>query len=238
MRRPTGVTSAAYRTLERIVREGASFRTHRRVRQSMRGGTCALKTEKMSRGSVHIKSFRVQNFRRLKNVRVDLDKKTTIFVGANNSGKTSATHVFQRFLDPKVRFQIYDFAADCWEEFSNFDPVNGNADLELPKIYFDLWFEVDDDNVHRVLDLLPGLDWNGEPVGLRMVYAPKDPSSLVVNYQQACGERKLPQGNSNAAYKPWPMDLMDYLSKRLTSEYEIKYYVLSRIECFWGRRES
>ncbi len=180
---------------------------------------------------MHIKSFRVQNFRRLKNVRVDLDKKTTIFVGANNSGKTSATHVFQRFLDPKVRFQIYDFAADCWEEFSNFDPVNGNADLELPKIYFDLWFEVDDDNVHRVLDLLPGLDWNGEPVGLRMVYAPKDPSSLVVNYQQACGERKLPQGNSNAAYKPWPMDLMDYLSKRLTSEYEIKYYVLDERQC-------
>ncbi|WP_416211520.1 AAA family ATPase, partial [Frankia sp. Cas3] len=40
---------------------------------------------------MHLRSFAVRNFRRLKNVSVDLDEKTTIFVGANNSGKTSAT---------------------------------------------------------------------------------------------------------------------------------------------------
>ncbi|WP_212672605.1 ATP-dependent endonuclease [Streptomyces sp. A2-16] len=186
---------------------------------------------KMSRDSVHIKSFRVQNFRRLKNVRVDLDKQTTIFVGANNSGKTSATHVFQRFLDPKVRFQIYDFSADCWDTFNSFDPVTGDAESDLPKIYFDLWFEVDDDNMHRVLDLLPGLDWDGEPVGLRMIYAPRDPSSLVANYQKSRKDRKLPDEHSDGAYKPWPLDLTDYLTKRLTSEYEVKYYVLDARQC-------
>ncbi|WP_316740042.1 ATP-dependent endonuclease [Streptomyces sp. MK7] len=180
---------------------------------------------------MHIKAFRVQNFRRLKNVRVDLDQKTTIFVGANNSGKTSATHVFQRFLDPKVRFQIYDFAADCWETFNRLDPDAVDAEMDLPKIYFDLWFEVDDENVHRVLDLLPGLDWDGEPVGIRMVYAPRDSFSVLKNYQQARKERKLPKDNPGAAYKPWPVDLTDYLSKRLTSEYEIKYYVLDERQC-------
>jgi predicted ATP-dependent endonuclease of OLD family len=178
---------------------------------------------------LRIKSFRVQNFRRLKNVRVDLDAKTTIFVGANNSGKTSATHVFQRFLDPRVRFQIYDFAADCWETFSRFDPEADNADINFPEINFDLWFEVDDDNVHRVLDLLPGLDWNGEPVGLRMVYGPKDSFSLIERYKKARNERKLPQ--EGGTYKPWPTDLMDYLKKTLTSEYEIKYYVLDARQC-------
>ncbi|GAA2446816.1 ATP-dependent endonuclease [Streptomyces glaucus] len=180
---------------------------------------------------MHIKSFRVQNFRRLKNVRVDLDEQTTIFVGANNSGKTSATHVFQRFLDPKVRFQIYDFTADCWDAFNNFDPAVGDAESELPKIYFDLWFEVDDDNMHRVLDFLPGLDWNGEPVGLRMVYAPRDPSSLVANYQKSRMDRKLRDDGPEGAYKPWPLNLTDYLTKRLTSEYEIKYYVLDARQC-------
>ncbi|MFE1015708.1 ATP-dependent endonuclease [Streptomyces sp. NPDC058794] len=180
---------------------------------------------------MHIRSFRVQNFRRLKNVRVDLDDKTTIFVGANNSGKTSATHVFQRFLDPKVRFQVYDFSADCWEQFSRFEPDFGNAESDLPKIFFDLWFEVDDANVHRVLDLLPGLDWDGEPVGLRMAYEPRDPFSLVESYRRARNERRLPQGGEDGAYRPWPKDLMDYLSKRLTSEYEIKYYVLDERQC-------
>ncbi|MFF9101595.1 ATP-dependent endonuclease [Streptomyces rubrogriseus] len=180
---------------------------------------------------MHIKSFRVQNFRRLKNVRVDLDKETTIFVGANNSGKTSATHVFQRFLDPKVRFQIYDFTADCWDKFNRFDPTTSSAETDLPKIYFDLWFEVDDDNVHRVLDLLPGLDWNGEPVGVRMVYEPRNPSSLVANYHDARKEWNLSAEKSEATYKPWPQNLTDYLRKRLTNEYETNYYVLDARQC-------
>lgn len=175
---------------------------------------------------MHIKSFRVENFRRLKRVRVDLDEETTIFVGANNSGKTSATHVFQRFLEPKAQFQIYDFTADCWDMFNSLDPATDNPENDLPKIYFDLWFDVDDDNVHRVIDLLPGLDWNGEPVGVRMVYAPKDPSVLMTHYLEASIGAKLPEDKADASYKPWPQNLTDYLNKRLLHEYEIKYYVL------------
>ena len=180
---------------------------------------------------MHIRSFRVENFRRLKNVRVDLDEKTTIFVGANNSGKTSATHVFQRFLEPKAQFQIYDFTADCWETFNSFDPATGNAETDLPKIYFDLWFDVNDDNVHRVIDLLPGLDWNGEPVGVRMVYAPRDASALMANYHEARKVAKLPDDKPDASYKPWPQNLSDYLTKRLMPEYEIKYYILDARQC-------
>ena len=180
---------------------------------------------------MHIKSFRVENFRRLKNVRVDLDKKTTIFVGANNSGKTSATHVFQLFLEPRAHFQIYDFTADCWDAFNSFDPATGDAEKDLPKIYFDLWFDVDDENVHRVIDLLPGLDWNGAPVGVRMVYAPRDSSALIAHYQEARKGAELPENKPNASYKPWPQNLTDYLTKRLIDEYEIKYYVLDTRQC-------
>lgn len=32
----------------------------------------------------------IQNFRKLKQCRIDLSEETTLFVGANNSGKTSA----------------------------------------------------------------------------------------------------------------------------------------------------
>ncbi|WP_183578107.1 AAA family ATPase [Mucilaginibacter sp. X5P1] len=51
---------------------------------------------------MHLQSISVKNFRRLKDVRIDLEKETLIFVGSNNSGKTSATYILHRFLDPKL----------------------------------------------------------------------------------------------------------------------------------------
>jgi predicted ATP-dependent endonuclease of OLD family len=181
---------------------------------------------------VRVKSFRIKNFRRLKDVRVDLDPETTIFVGANNSGKTSATHIFQLFLEPsKSHFQIYDFTADCWNEFDTFDVSEGNPDTDLPQIVFDLWFEVDDENVHRVVDLLPSLNWTDEPVGVRMVYAPRDGDRLVANYQEAVKAAAPKSGANPGSYKPWPQSLTDYLTKRLTNEYEIKYYLLDANQC-------
>lgn len=44
---------------------------------------------------MHIKFVEIQNFRKLKSCRVDFEEETTVFVGANNSGKTSAMHGFQ-----------------------------------------------------------------------------------------------------------------------------------------------
>lgn len=183
-------------------------------------------------GWVHVKSFRIKNFRRLKDVRIDLDPQTTIFVGANNSGKTSATHIFQRFLEPrKSHFQIYDFTADCWLRFDTFDTSSGNPDADLPQIVFDLWFEVDHENVHRVVELLPSLNWNEEPVGVRMMYAPRDGDALVANYLEAVELANPPSGAELGSYKPWPQSLTDYLTKRLTNEYEIKYYLLDANRC-------
>ena len=39
---------------------------------------------------MNIQTINVQNFRKLLQCRIDASEKTTIFVGANNSGKTSA----------------------------------------------------------------------------------------------------------------------------------------------------
>ncbi len=40
----------------------------------------------------------IRNFRRLESVTIDIEDKETIFVGPNNSGKTSATAIFRTFL--------------------------------------------------------------------------------------------------------------------------------------------
>src|SRR4051812_30038943 len=110
---------------------------------------------------MHVKSFHITNFRRHKNVTVELDPETTVFVGANNSGKTSSTHIFQLFLgDSKGSFSIYDFSASCWEKLNLAGESRSLADL--PTISLDIWFEIDDENVHRIADFLPSLDWNRE----------------------------------------------------------------------------
>ena len=46
----------------------------------------------------------IQNFRKLKNCRIDFADKQTVLVGANNSGKTSATDALICFLDKVKNF--------------------------------------------------------------------------------------------------------------------------------------
>jgi len=48
---------------------------------------------------MHISALRINNFRRLKNVLLDLAEDISILVGANNSGKTSAAHALQLFVN-------------------------------------------------------------------------------------------------------------------------------------------
>ena len=190
-----------------------------------------LATAEHSGHSMYLKTFRVANFRRLHDVRVDLDDDTTIFVGANNSGKTSATHVFRAFLG-KTRgaFQIYDFSARCWPIFDDFDPESGDPETDLPRITLDLWFAVDEANLHRVVELLPDLDWNDEPVGLRVQFAPRDSEQLKLRYVEARATRGQSE-QEDSSWRPWPQNFTEYLTRRLKSEYDIRYFVLDHRRC-------
>lgn len=184
---------------------------------------------------MHLLSFHVSNFRRLKDVHVDLDPVTSIFVGSNNSGKTSATHIFESFLEPsRERFSVHDFSADCW---GLFDQVGDGATPEgksLPTIDLDLWFQVEaTDLLHRISALLPGLNWSTVPVGVRMEFAPKDEAELLVHFREAknkAGKSVIPRQDGSPGYHPWPQTLTDYLKKRLNEEYKVFYYVLDRNE--------
>jgi hypothetical protein len=48
--------------------------------------------------TMRIETLRIRNFRRLKDVQIDPASDISIFVGANNSGKTSASHALQLFM--------------------------------------------------------------------------------------------------------------------------------------------
>ena len=64
---------------------------------------------------MHIAHLEIANFRKLLSVRIDLADKTTLFVGANNSGKTSAMLALRRFLAKRGRtFEKHDLTLCHW----------------------------------------------------------------------------------------------------------------------------
>jgi predicted ATP-dependent endonuclease of OLD family len=60
---------------------------------------------------MRIEAIELANFRKLKAVRVELSDQTTVLVGANNSGKTSAMLALRYFLVERERgcFSFNDF---------------------------------------------------------------------------------------------------------------------------------
>lgn len=47
---------------------------------------------------MHLHSYRLKNYRRLQDAHIELADDISIFVGSNNSGKTSATQAIHAFI--------------------------------------------------------------------------------------------------------------------------------------------
>lgn len=175
---------------------------------------------------MHLKKLAVRNFRRLRNVVIDLASDISIFVGANNSGKTSVGHALQLFTG-SGRFNIHDFSAELWADIVAFGEGDGEA--SLPTMEIDVWFEIGPDDVHRVIDLLPSLAWEGKLVGMRVAYAPINPAATHARYVEV-RQRVLDavaKGEDGApAFDPSPRNLREFLRDRLHDEYELRYFVL------------
>lgn len=177
---------------------------------------------------MHIHALRIKNFRRLRDVQIDLNSDISIFVGANNSGKTSTAQALQLFTAAsRDRFSIHDFNSECWGEIDAFGDQKEGA--ILPRISIDIWFHVEAADLHRVVDLLPSLSWEGSLVGLRIEFGASDETALLTCFNEARAKAKknirLGQ-NGNADYHPLPRTLCEYLEDNLRREFELRYYVL------------
>ena len=175
---------------------------------------------------MHLKKLAVRNFRRLQDVVIDLASDISIFVGANNSGKTSVGHALQLFTG-HGRFNVHDFSAELWPSIIAFGA--GEGDAALPTVEVDIWLEIGAEDVHRAIDLLPSLAWEGTLVGMRVAYAPIDPEATRTRYTDA-RERGLAAVDRNEhdvpVFDPAPRHLRDYLRDHLNEEYELRYFVL------------
>lgn len=188
---------------------------------------------------MHIASIKIRNYRRLRDVTIDLADDISIFVGANNSGKTSACQALQLFAaSSRDRFSVHDFNAESWASIVAFGEREPHA--ALPSISLDIWFHVEADDLHRVVDLLPSLTWQGTLVGLRVEFAASDETALLDNFDNARERARAsirPGGYGASPYHPWPRDLREYLDENLRREFELRYYVLDHAQFDASRNE-
>jgi len=186
---------------------------------------------------MHLHSYRIRNYRRLRDVHIELASDISIFVGSNNSGKTSATHAVHSFVSAsKEKFSLYDFSSTCWKEFDDFgnQAEIGTEPPELPSISLDLWFEVAAADLYLVIPLLPSTAWRGTQVGIRIEFAAHNSQELLKKFRlsrtEAQAKAAALERRENDKYIPWPKSLTDYLQNELHSEFEFKYYVLDRAQ--------
>lgn len=193
-----------------------------------------------------IEFVEIQNFRKLKCCRVDFAEKETIFVGANNSGKTSAMDALILFLKDNGAFTTREFTLSNWkginetgkewEQHNEGDifelTIDSWKDL-LPQL--DVWLKVSEKELHFVSRIIPTLSWNQELIGVRLRFEPKNIESLYkdyLSYFKAAKETKEEAakkgGGKQISLKLWPTSLWDFLDKgsNLRTYFTINAYIL------------
>ena len=148
---------------------------------------------------MHIAFVEIQNFRKLKACRIDIAKRETIFVGANNSGKTSAIDALILFPKKSRRkaFATTDFTLSNWSCLDHFgvkwvaavddEKPDIAVDSWLPQLpSIDVWLKADAKDLHRIAHLFPTLDWTPkELLGVRLVFTPKNMERLYKDFRTA-----------------------------------------------------
>ena len=195
---------------------------------------------------MRIRFIEIQNFRKLKTIRIDFADATTVFVGANNSGKTSAMVALGHFLVDHGRFTINDFTLSnlslinkigaAWQEGAPAPTDVSDWQSVLPSI--DVWLDVGVNEIHYVNHLLPTLDWNGGMLGVRLRLEPKDIEKLHKEFLQAVQaasetKRAAEQAATGKQYKLslWPHSMKDFLDRRLKALFEVHAYLLDPAQC-------
>jgi len=184
---------------------------------------------------MRIEFVEITNFRKLKSVHLDFDRKTTIFVGANNSGKTSAMLALRIFLLSPKRLTLRDVTIANWTKIDHLGDeweVDKESTIDLNALLpsLDVWLDVPLSEIQHVAHILPTLDWSGGRLGVRLSYQFKNLDTLKTEYlAQRTAARKAsiidPNGET-VEIEVWPRSLTDFLERRLQAHLELCAYPL------------
>jgi len=191
----------------------------------------------------------IRNFRKLKSCRVEFSDRETLFVGANNSGKTSAMYALILFLkDSSRKIVTTDFTLSNWIAIDKIgsewvaSDADDSLDLSLaswepylPSL--DVWLDVDENDIHYVSHLIPTLDWEGGLLGVRLMLEPKNIEELFKDFkasfiaaQKAINSTSGMSVNTDETKKQklslWPRSMRDFLDRKLYEHFKVKAYIL------------
>jgi hypothetical protein len=148
----------------------------------------------------------------------------------------------RRFLVERSGFSINDLTLSYWPQIDaaamqweaapdDQEPIQW--DRFSP--FLDVWLDVPPNELHHVQKILPTLDWDGESIGVRLRFEPKDPDALQHEYltaKRAAAEVMAQakeygeQVSSTTAFALWPRSMMEFLAQRMRSTFEIRAYLL------------
>ena len=185
---------------------------------------------------MRISSICIQNFKKLYQCKIDFSKNTTLFVGANNSGKTSAMDALGKFLADRS-FVFNDFTISnrdlinkIGEQWEIPDCEKPESILEWSKLLptMDVWIDVNPQDIHHVIEIIPTLDWCGGTLGVRLMFQPQKIETLFAEYREAFfASRETEKKNtSKNSIRLFPQNLCDYLERKLSAHFAIKSYIL------------
>lgn len=188
----------------------------------------------------------IQGFRKLERIRIDLNVTKTLFVGANNSGKTSAMDALCAFLAETSGFTTNDFTLSNWgpinavgekwlaDESKKSEEVDPDPSWDSLVPTVDVWISVKDAELHYVRGILPTLDWMGGTLGVRLRFEPNDVADLKAQYLIAAtlaaktkaAAGTAGKGGKNVEVKLWPSHFREFLDRKLQTFFSIKCYLL------------
>ncbi|MBR2289671.1 MAG: AAA family ATPase [Clostridia bacterium] len=178
----------------------------------------------------------IQNFRKLKQCKIDFGDENTLFVGPNNSGKTSAMEALAKFL-VKRNFDFNDITLSTHTVINKIGEEWINQEYEFKENMekweevlpvMDVWLDVKDDEIQYITHLIPNLDWNGGKVGTRLILQPADIRHMYEEYIESYYQARAVEENDKKSkkIKLWPQNLCDYIERKMTSLFTLKSYVL------------
>lgn len=200
----------------------------------------------LSSGDISLRCLELNKFRRLGKIRLEIDKKTTILVGANNSGKTSILAALRHFLADGSSFGAFDISISQWPELRALgrnwetlteDPltVAGGERLWEKQLQIilaamptmDLWFDAEPGMYHYVAPFLSKLSWKGGGVGVRLRLEPAASIDDLKQLAWAYHNARLPVKDMGADSLAWPIDLLDFWLREPSKLGHVRAYKLS-----------
>ncbi|MFR7462862.1 MAG: AAA family ATPase [Clostridia bacterium] len=188
-----------------------------------------------------ISFVQIQNFRKLKNCKINFGDQNTLFVGPNNSGKTSAMEALVKMFNKSgINFNditvsnhkaINEIGRMIIEKQSNPDEIELKWDHLLPAI--DIWIEVLNNEMQYVANLIPNLDWDGGLIGVRLLLQPDKSEKMYSDYIEKYSkarelENKASETGKNI--KIWPINFCDYMKSKMNEIFKIKLYILDALK--------